>query len=177
MQGGCLFWRRRTRHVHPQVRLTPLPVQPSVHPSQLGTVVALLRSWQQGQVVNSCCLSDICWNVGSSCFSASSHEEEGRCTESLRVACRVAAAFADSHSAAGASGAAKPAAAAAAQPGMPGAGTEQQGGAKGLLLLVPLMLGLHGKVKLARTGWSRACTYWLEQSMHMPSCHNMAAVC
>ena len=79
--------------------------------------------------------------------------------ESLPVACRVAAAFADSHSAAGASGAAEPtAAAAAAPPGMPGAGTGQQGGAKGLLLLVPLMLGLHGKVKLAHTVWSRACT-------------------
>lgn len=105
------------------------------------------------------------------------HEQEGLYMESIPVACRVAAAFADSHSAAGTSGAAEPTAAAAAPPAMPGAGTEQQGGAKGLLLLVPLMLGLHGKVKLARTGWSKACTYWQEQSMHMPSCHNMATVC
>lgn len=97
------------------------------------------------------------------------HENKGLCVETLPVACRVAAAFADSHSAAGASGAAEPTAAAAAPPGMPGAGTEQQGGAKGLLLLVPLMLGLHGKVKLARTVWSTACTG--------PSCRDVATVC
>ena len=41
-----------------------------VHPSQLGTAIALLRSWRQGQVVTSCCLSDTCWNGASSCFSA-----------------------------------------------------------------------------------------------------------